>query len=131
MADGPAANLLASLRRVMSTLIAMVETRLELLVVEFEEERVRLGEMLVLGALAFLCLMLSIILIAFLIIVLFWETHRIESMLGVIVFFLLAAFALGRAVVAKKRERPRLFAATLGELRRDREELRGDTKEKT
>src|SRR5438067_705098 len=39
MTQGPAANLLASLKRMVGTLAAMAETRLELLVVEFEEER--------------------------------------------------------------------------------------------
>ena len=51
MAQGPASNLLASLRRVFGTLIAMGRTRFELLVVEFEEERARLGVLLLLGAL--------------------------------------------------------------------------------
>ena len=128
MAQGPASNLLASLRRVFGTLIAMGRTRFELLVVEFEEERARLGVLLLLGALTFLCLMLGIILVNFLIIVAFWDTYRLHSVVVLAIVYLLVAFVLWRMVVAKAREQPRLFSATLEELRRDESQLRSDEK---
>jgi uncharacterized membrane protein YqjE len=129
MAQGPAANLLASLKRVVGTLVAIAETRLELLVVEFEEERARVGVLLLYAALAMLCLALGIILLTFLIVVLFWDSYRIQSVSGLAVFFLIAGGVLWRVMSAKAREKPRLFAASLSELHRDREQLHGEHEE--
>jgi len=128
MTEGPASNLLASLRRVVGTLIAMARTRFELLVVEFEEERARVGVLLLLAALTFLCLMLGIILVTFLIIVVFWDTYRLQSVIALAVIYLGAAFILWRIMVAKAREQPRLFAATLAELQHDQDQLQGEEK---
>jgi uncharacterized membrane protein YqjE len=125
MTDGPAGNLLASLRRAGGTLLALVETRIELIVVEFEEERARLGVLLLIGALAFVCLALGIALVTLFIIVLFWDTYRLEAIGGLAVLSLLAGGLLFRAMRTKAREQPRLFAASIAELRRDREELHG------
>ena len=125
MTDGPAGNLLASLRRAGGTLLALVETRLELFVVEFEEERARLGGLLLIGALAFLFLALGIALVTLFLIVLFWESHRLEAIGGLAVLSLLAGGLLFRTMRAQAREKPRLFAASIAELHRDRKELHG------
>jgi uncharacterized membrane protein YqjE len=125
MTHGPAGNLLASLRRAGGTLLALVETRLQLFVVEFEEERARLGVLLLIGALAFLCLALGIALVTLFLIVLFWDSHRLEAIGTLAVLLLLVGGFLFRAMCAKARQPPRLFAASIAELRRDREELHG------
>jgi uncharacterized membrane protein YqjE len=129
MTNGPAANLLASLKRMVGTLVAMAETRLELLVVEFEEERARVGVLLLYAALAMLFLAMGIILITFLIIVLCWDSYRIQSVGGLAAFFLVGGFVLWRIMRAKAREKPRLFAASLAELHRDREQLQSTPEE--
>jgi uncharacterized membrane protein YqjE len=125
MNDKPAGNLLASLKRALGTLLAIIETRLELLVVEFEQERARLGVLLLLGALAFLCFALGIILVTFFLIVLFWDSHRLEAIGALAALFLIGGGLLWLTLNAKARERPRLFAASIAELDRDRERLRG------
>lgn len=124
---GPAAaespGLLASLRRLAATLVAVFQTRLELLATEVEEERIRLGRLLLLGAAAAFFLALGILTLTLFVIVLFWDTHRL------LVTGLLAALYLGAGLaiaLAARREalaRPRLFAASLSELAKDRERL--------
>lgn len=124
---GPAAaespGLLASLRRLAATLVAVFQTRLELLATEVEEERIRLGRLLLLGAAAAFFLALGILTFTLFVIVLFWDTHRL------LVTGLLAALYLGAGLAiafAARREalaRPRLFAASLSELAKDRERL--------
>jgi len=58
-----------------------------------------------------------------LVVVLFWDTHRIAALCGVtIVYALLGIVALWRIAVQRKTEAP-AFAATLAELERDREWL--------
>lgn len=124
---GPAAaespGLLASLRRLAATLVAVFQTRLELLATEVEEERTRLGRLLLLGAAAAFFLALGMLTLTLFVIVLFWDTHRL------LVTGLLAALYLGAGLAiafAARREalaRPRLFAASLSELAKDREHL--------
>ena len=58
-----------------------------------------------------------------LVVVLFWDTHRIAALCAVtIVYALLGLVALWRLAVQRKAETP-AFAATLAELERDREWL--------
>jgi uncharacterized membrane protein YqjE len=124
---GPAAvespGLLASLRKFSATLIGVLQTRVELLATEVEEEKIRLGRLLLLAAAAAFLVALGVLTLTLFIIVLFWDTHRL------LVIGLLAAGYLAAGVVvafAARRQaaiRSRLFSASLGELAKDRERL--------
>jgi uncharacterized membrane protein YqjE len=105
------------------TLLGLGRTRLELATVEFEEARARAAERLVLSLVAGLCFALAVLVASMLVVVLFWDTHRIAALCAVtIVYALLGLVALWRLAVQKKSETP-AFAATLAELERDREWL--------
>jgi uncharacterized membrane protein YqjE len=116
-------GLLQSLRNLAATLVGVLQTRLELLVTEVEEERVRLGRLLALAAVAIFFLSLSVLTLTLFVIVLFWDTYRLPVIGGLAVVYLViggtAAFAARRQVSAK----PRLFSASLAELIKDRERL--------
>ena len=116
-------GLLSAVRRLADTAAGVVQTRLELLSVELEEERARIGQLLVLVAAAGFFLALGVTILSFFVILLAGESHRL------LVTGLLAAAFIGVGVVfvlkarAAARERSRLFSASLAELRKDRDEL--------
>lgn len=120
---GQSPGLVQSLRRLAATLIALLQTRLELLATELEEERVRLVQVLLWGCIALAFLLLGVVMLTLFVVVLFWDTHR------VLVSGLLALtfIAIGLAAVAvarsRARARSRLFSASLAELANDREQL--------
>jgi len=53
----------------------------------------------------------------------FWESHRLVALGGLTGFFLIAGAAVGWLAMHKVRTRPRLFAASLAELSKDRQHL--------
>ncbi len=112
-----------SVRRLAATAVGLVETRLEIVVTELEEEKLRLRQMLILGVVAGFCLGVAALLAVMLVVVLFWDTHRLAAIGGLLVLFLgggaVAAMALWRQTGAHAR----LFDTTLAELRKDRERL--------
>lgn len=118
-----AGGLFESLRTLSLSLVGIVHTRLELLSTEIAEEREHLISLLVLVLLALFCLGVGVALLAMLIVVAFWESHRLLALGGVTGFFLLAAAGMAWLALHKSRTRPRLFAASLAELSKDRQRL--------
>lgn len=118
-----AGGLFESLRTLSSSLIGIVHTRLELLSTDIAEEREHLITLLVLVLLALFCLGVGVVLLALLIVVAFWDSHRLLALGGVTIGFLLASAGMAWLAVHKTRTRPRLFAASLGELSKDRQHL--------
>jgi uncharacterized membrane protein YqjE len=122
-APGKGGGILHSLRRLAETGVALVETRLDLLVTEIEEERVRLLQLFLWVAGALFALVLGVLLLVMLIIALFWDSHRIAALATLAGLSLAASAAMAAAVRARMRARPRMFSATLAELGKDRESL--------
>lgn len=118
-----AGGLFESLRTLSLSLVGIVHTRLELLSTEIAEEREHLISLLVLMLLALFCLGVGVALLAMLIVVAFWESHRLLALGGVTGFFLLTSAGMAWLALHKSRTRPRLFAASLAELSKDRQRL--------
>jgi uncharacterized membrane protein YqjE len=116
-------GLFKSLQTLASTLVGMAHTRLELLSIDIAEEREHLFALLILVLLALFCLGVGVVLLALLIVVAFWESHRLLALGGLTGLFLLASAGLAWLAVYKTRSRPRLFAASLAELSKDRQRL--------
>ncbi len=114
---------LASLRRLISTLLEILQTRIEIVATELEEERLRIAQIAVAAFVTLFCLILAIIFGTLLIVVAFWETHRIAVLGGFAALYLALGVAAGLVWRARTRARTRLFATTLAELTRDRERL--------
>ena len=116
-------GLLASLRRLAATVVELLQTRLELIAVELEEERNRVFRLLILSVVAGFFLALGIITLTFFIILLAWDTHRLLAA-GLLTAAYLAIGALA-AVNARNAAKAasRLFSASLAELRKDRDDL--------
>ena len=122
---GRSESLLDSLRNLVRTFLAIVETRIEIFASEIDEERTRLARIALLAAVAAFCLGLAMILLVFFLVVLFWESDRLLA-IGVLAGVFAAggiAACLGlRAAISK---RPKFLSATLAELRKDGTRLEG------
>ena len=100
--------------------------RLELLVVEVQEEKLRVSRLLLNLVLAALLLGFGALFLTIFITVLFWDEHRLLA-LGVATAALFGAgLFTASTAAAELRRGSRLFAASLAELARDREALRAE-----
>lgn len=116
-------GLIESSKRVAGTFLAILQTRLELLSNEIEEERLRLKQMLFYASIALFFFGLSIMLLTVLVVVIFWENHRL-LVLGELaaLYFVIGALLWG-ALHRAAQQRPMLFSASLAELIDDRNRL--------
>ena len=121
MSDSP--GLMESLKQLVGTLLGIVQTRLELLSNEFEEERLRIRLMLLFGSIALFFFGLSIMLVTVLIVVIFWDSHRDLVLGGLAALFFITGIFLSNRLCGLAREKPRLFSASLAELADDRDQL--------
>jgi uncharacterized membrane protein YqjE len=119
----PAGGLLASLQRLLATLLDIVQTRVAIVATEFEEERVRLRELVVFGFVALFFVNLGIVLFTLFVVMLFWESHRLYVMGGFALLYLGVGVVAGISLRHRLKSRPRLFATTLAELSKDRDQL--------
>ena len=120
--DARSGGLVQSLRNLAASAVGVLHTRFELLISEIEEERLRILQLLLWGAVALLFLSFGVLLLTFAVVVLFWDTHRLSSavVLGVVYLAIGGAFA---AVARRRAQRPRLFTASSAELAKDRDTL--------
>jgi uncharacterized membrane protein YqjE len=124
---GPATGLLRSLVRLGGTLLALVETRVDLLTTELSEDAHRAVQILLWGFVALLAGILGALLAGITVIVLLWDTHRIAAAVTVTAVFLVVAAVAALLLRKRLREKPRLLDATRSELTRDVAMLRGKT----
>lgn len=108
-----------AVRRIGATVLDMLQTRLELAAVEIEEESRRLLGYFVLALLALILFGLAMLLVALAIILVFWDGYRIEAAVSLAALFGMAAGLIGLKLRADFSSRPRLLAATVGELNKD------------
>lgn len=112
-------------RRLGGTLVAMLHTRLELASVELQEEAQRLLGYLVWALLSLFLLGVAVVMVALFVVVLFWDSYRLEAIGGMALLFGAAAAVIGLKVKASIAGKPRLLADTVAELRKDAMMLRG------
>jgi uncharacterized membrane protein YqjE len=120
-------GLLTALQNLAASLLAILQTRLELISVEVEEEWLRLAGFLVLGLVCLFCVGMVILLLTALIIAVFWDTYRIQAMVALVLAFALAGVLVWRTLTTRFRNKPAFLGATLAELGRDSEQLRGQS----
>jgi uncharacterized membrane protein YqjE len=106
--------------------LGTVHTRLELLSVEAEEHVVRLSRLWLLAACALLLFTLGLFVATVFVLILFWETHRLVAAGLLALAYLGGGVAVALYARSEARSQPRLFAASLAELTKDRRELKGD-----
>ncbi len=122
-AGGPATGLLDSLRRLASTVIEMLQTRIELASTEIEEEGARMAGLLLLAAAAFYCLTIGLVFGGMFVIVALWDSFRLWAVGGLTLFFVGSALVIWLVFRQRYKSRPRFLSATLAEFRKDRDML--------
>lgn len=132
MEPTPGSSLGSRLRGYAAGTLGILQTRLELLATEVEEEKIRLGTLLGYAAVAFFFLGFGIILLALFLTVLLWDSHRLLA-LGVFTALFLAVGAIAALAAASiGRQGSRLFAASISELAQDRDMIQtGNEAEKS
>lgn len=120
----PSPGLFDTLREVGVAMLAIAHSRATLAGIELAEERERLLRRMLLAVLAILALGLSVAVFTLLMVVIFWDTWRVQ----VLVIFLCLYAALGFWCVARMRaeaaQAPILLERTLAELEHDLEALK-------
>jgi len=122
--QGPATNLLRSLVQLGGTLLAVAQTRVELLTTELSEDLERGLQILLWAMVALLAGILGVLLAGITVVIYFWDTHRMTAAVGVTAVFLLAAVLAGLTFRKHLHAKPRLLDATRAELRQDVASLR-------
>lgn len=114
----------AALRRVVARCLGVVSNRLELFILELQEQEARLLGVLLMALLAAVFTLLALMLASFALVVIFWDSARLEVLLGLTAFYALGAGLLGWQVRRRLRDGSP-FSATLGELKKDRQWVEG------
>ena len=116
--------LFAAAGRIASTLVAMVGTRLELAAVEFQEDARRLLAHLAWTLVAVFLALGACMLAALFVIVIFWDSYRLQAVGGMAVLFGAAAALILLKVRANMNTEAPLLSSTLAELRNDVDYMR-------
>lgn len=116
-------GLFVSLKNLTATLIALIYTRLDLISTDLEEGRERMLSLLVVTFVSLFCLCIGALLLAMMIVVVFWDTHRLVALGSLTGVFLVAGLILCRIAIRELRAMPRMFAASLTELSKDQQQL--------
>ncbi|HEY8085741.1 MAG TPA: phage holin family protein [Methylophilaceae bacterium] len=112
-------GLFASVKTLLGTLLGMAQTRLELIVNELEEERLRFIRLLLYSLFMMLFFGLGTALLTFLVIAAFWDTHRLLVIAIITVSYFSIALWLAMHVLGEAKHRPKMFAASLDEIAKD------------
>ena len=118
-------SILDSAGRFGASLLAMVQTRVELASVELQEEAQRALRYLVLSLAALFLAAMTVILITFFVILLFWDENPLTAVAVLAVLYGAGAILLMAKVKSEVSSRPALLAQTLAELRKDVDCMRG------
>jgi len=120
---GRASSLLGSLAKVLTTVLGIAQTRLELLSTELQQEVSQAAQMLLWAFVAVFAAGTGLFIGGLVLIFAFWDTNRLLAAVLVMGFFFLLAVVAVLVLRAKVRSRGRLFEATIAEFARDRDHL--------
>ncbi|HEX5219922.1 MAG TPA: phage holin family protein [Verrucomicrobiae bacterium] len=113
-----AGGLLSAGKRALRSAFDLARARFELFLVELQEERIRLFDALLLLLLGVGCALMTLVLLTFALVIIFWD-HRV---LVLILLTLAYALAAGGALwtLWRRLRDWKAFAATLDEFKKDR-----------
>ena len=114
----------SALSRLTGSLLALLQTRLELATVEFREERERAKEAIFLTVCATSLALFGLLFASLFVIVYFWDSNRLAAAGAVAAFYIVLAIVAYARLRQRLHNRPAPFAATLAELQEDAASLR-------
>lgn len=118
-----ATGMLGSVKNLAATLVAVVQTRLQLLANEIQEESLRLWRLWLMSVIAVFFLAFSVLLFTLLVIAAYWDSNRLLAIGGFAALYLIIGIVLAIVLRRSAAVDSRLFEASLGELEKDQERL--------
>ena len=112
------------LRRLLSSVFTILQTRLELIGIELAEEKDRLLGVLFLGLAAMMLATMALIALTALIAIAFWDTYRWQALAGITAVYAIAAVICALKARSGLHSSPMVFETTLAEFEKDREIFR-------
>lgn len=113
----------SSPRRLGAAFLGLLHSHVELLGIELQEQKARTVTLLLFAGLALVFALLLFIGLSALVLVLVWDSYRLTGIIGLCVFYTLAAIFCGLRLKAAVFDESSPFNATLEELAKDRERL--------
>jgi uncharacterized membrane protein YqjE len=121
----PRTGMLQSLRRLCETGATLLHNRMELFGIELREAEARLIKVLLLAAAAIFLGNAALLVLTATIVIAVGEKARVPVLIGLCVFYVVAAAAAYLFIRKEIHSTPPPFSGTVGELRKDQEWLRG------
>lgn len=109
----------ATIRRLVANVVTMLQTRLELISVELQEEALRYATFFFLGLCALFCVFMALFLGVVFIIALFWDDHRFAMLSILMTFFAGAAAIIALWIRSQLRNKPRFLEQSIHVLKQD------------
>lgn len=117
------AGLLDSLRRLGATTLELARVRLELIGTELERQKLSILSALLWAALGCACVALGLVLASAFIVLLLWDSYRLQAIAGLAIVYFAAGALMVRFAVSRIRTPSGAFAASRDELARDQAAL--------
>ncbi len=100
-----------------------MHSHVELFGIELQEQKARTVSLLLFAGLALVFALLLLVGLSTLVLIVFWDTYRLAAIIGLCVFYTLAAIFCGLRLKAAVFDESSPFHGTLEELANDRERL--------
>ncbi|MBM3106923.1 phage holin family protein [Pseudomonas sp. P66] len=113
----------ASSKRLGAAVLGLLHGHVELFGIELQEQKARTLSLLLFAGLALVFALLLLVALSGLVLVLLWDTYRLAGVIGLCVFYGLAAVFCGLRLKAAVFDESSPFHSTLEELAKDRERL--------
>ncbi|WP_300724367.1 phage holin family protein [Pseudomonas sp.] len=113
----------SSPRRLGAAFLGLLHSHVELLGIELQEQKARTVSLLLFAGLALVFGLLLLIGLSALVLIMVWDTYRLAGIIGLCVFYALAAVFCGLRLKSAVFDESSPFNATLEELAKDRERL--------
>ncbi|MNP03613.1 hypothetical protein D3C76_955040 [compost metagenome] len=113
----------SSTRRLGAAFLGLLHSHVELFGIELQEQKARTLSLLLFAGLALVFALLLLTALSGLVLILLWDSYRLAGIVGLCVFYALAAVFCGLRLKAAIFDESSPFNATLEELANDRERL--------
>ena len=112
-----------TLKKALSNILEIFHTRIHLLSVDLEISLQRLFGIFWLAIIALCFISLGIVLLSVLLIIIFWDTHRVLVTSILLISYLSLGAILLWIAMRRLKNLPPIFESTLSELKKDRDHL--------
>lgn len=115
----PQMRLVSSSKTLLKTLVSILHTRLQILAFDMEEDRLYLMRVFNMLCLTLCAFGMALLLLNTLLVVLFWEHHRVLTLSLLASGYLCIGLVSWRCTVVRARKKPPLFDTSLSEFAKD------------